>query len=71
MMLMHVTKDNRCTHCGAGVRKCKEITCQEFYSPTNSRHLFHLKKCNLKWNRRRRIAENRQKIRDELELDDE
>lgn len=71
MKLMHVTKDSRCTHCGAGVIKCKEPTCKKSFHPANTRHEFHLRKCAQKFRRRRKQGKVIAKIRDELELDDE
>lgn len=71
MKLIHVTKDSRCTHCGAGVIKCKEPTCQLFFSPSNRKHKFHLRKCAQKFRRRKKQGESIVRIRDELELDDE
>ncbi len=52
MLLMHVTKDGTCTHCGAGVIRCAEQTCQEFFHPKHTRHIYHLAKCKMRNSRR-------------------
>lgn len=74
MLLMHVTKDNKCSFCGAGVVKCKEVKCQQFFNPRSTRHVYHADSCKMRDSRRRNCRETVSeisRIRDELELDDE
>lgn len=68
MLLMHVTKDGKCCHCGAEVRRCALEECQEFFNPKSSRHVWHSDACKMARHREKKSIE---KIRDELELDDE
>lgn len=58
MLLIHVTKDNRCAFCDAGVIKCAEITCQNFFNPAHSRHIYCLPKCKMKHFRRLKTKGN-------------
>jgi hypothetical protein len=60
MSLIHVTKDGKCAFCNAGVKKCAEITCQNFFHPDSILHRFCLPKCkakNYRRNRSKRITD--------------
>lgn len=58
MLLMHVTKDNKCSLCGAGVIKCANEKCQQFFNPKNSRHIYHSPACKMdKYRERKRVVE--------------
>jgi hypothetical protein len=61
MSLLHVTKDGKCAYCGAKMVLCE--VCKEFFYQKNRRHKICLPRC--------RTKKHRDKIRNDLDLDDE
>lgn len=56
MLLMHVTKDNKCAFCGSGVVKCANEKCQQFFHAKTKWHRYHAASCKMREYRRRKKA---------------
>jgi len=46
MLLIHVTKDDKCAHCNANVKKCP--VCQDFFHAKTKRHKICSPRCKMR-----------------------